>query len=92
MISVDVRSVIKAWGETRALDDVSFSVGKGDLVVLLGPSWCGGRLEGANTSQMIWRVYLLLARPVYVALNLVSVSWNNFLWLLIVTNSTTTRR
>src|ERR1700744_6629829 len=41
MISVDVRSVTKMWGETRAVDDVSFSVKKGDLVVLLGPSGCG---------------------------------------------------
>lgn len=51
------------------------------------------RLEGANTLQTIWRVYLPLARPVYVAYGLVSVSyhWNNFLWPLIVTNSTATR-
>jgi sn-glycerol 3-phosphate transport system ATP-binding protein len=41
MISVDVRSVTKMWGETRAVDGVSFSVKKGDLVVLLGPSGCG---------------------------------------------------
>jgi sn-glycerol 3-phosphate transport system ATP-binding protein len=41
MISVDVRSVTKAWGETRAVDDVSFAAGKGELVVLLGPSGCG---------------------------------------------------
>jgi sn-glycerol 3-phosphate transport system permease protein len=51
------------------------------------------RLEGANTLQTIWRVYLPLARPVYVAYGLVSVSyhWNNFLWPLIVTNSVETR-
>jgi sn-glycerol 3-phosphate transport system permease protein len=51
------------------------------------------RMEGANTWQTIWRVYLPLARPVYVAYGLVSVSyhWNNFLWPLIVTNSTETR-
>ncbi len=51
------------------------------------------RLEGATTLQTIWRVYLPLARPVYVAYGLVSVSyhWNNFLWPLIVTNSTETR-
>ncbi|MCD0417320.1 carbohydrate ABC transporter permease [Rubrivivax sp. JA1024] len=51
------------------------------------------RLEGASTLQTIWRVYLPLARPVYVAYGLVSISyhWNNFLWPLIVTNSTETR-
>lgn len=51
------------------------------------------RMEGANTLQTIWRVYLPLARPVYVAYGLVSISyhWNNFLWPLIVTNSTETR-
>ncbi len=41
MISVDVRSVSKAWGDTLAVDGVTFSVKKGDLVVLLGPSGCG---------------------------------------------------
>jgi sn-glycerol 3-phosphate transport system permease protein len=47
------------------------------------------RMEGASTFQTILRVYLPLARPVYVAYGLVSVSyhWNNFLWPLIVTNS-----
>jgi sn-glycerol 3-phosphate transport system permease protein len=51
------------------------------------------RMEGANTLQTILRVYLPLARPVYVAYGLVSISyhWNNFLWPLIVTNSTETR-
>jgi sn-glycerol 3-phosphate transport system permease protein len=51
------------------------------------------RVEGAGTLQTIWRVYLPLARPVYVAYGLVSVSyhWNNFLWPLIVTNSVETR-
>ncbi len=50
-------------------------------------------MEGASTLQTIWRVYLPLARPVYVAYGLVSVSyhWNNFLWPLIVTNSVETR-
>jgi sn-glycerol 3-phosphate transport system permease protein len=51
------------------------------------------RLEGANTLQTLLRVYLPLARPVYIAYGLVSVSyhWNNFLWPLIVTNSVETR-
>jgi sn-glycerol 3-phosphate transport system permease protein len=33
------------------------------------------RMEGANTFQSILRVYLPLARPVYVAYGLVSVSY-----------------
>lgn len=51
------------------------------------------RMEGATTLQTILRVYLPLARPVYIAYGLVSVSyhWNNFLWPLIVTNSVETR-
>jgi len=51
------------------------------------------RMEGASTLQTLFRVYLPLARPVYVAYGLVSVSyhWNNFLWPLIVTNSVETR-
>ena len=42
---------------------------------------------------MLWRVYVPLAKPVYLAYGLVSVSyhWNNFLWPLIVTNSVEAR-
>jgi len=51
------------------------------------------RVEGAGFLQVLWKVYVPLARPVYVAYGLVSVSyhWNNFLWPLIVTNSVETR-
>lgn len=51
------------------------------------------RMEGANTLQTLLWVYLPLARPVYIAYGLVSVSyhWNNFLWPLIVTSSVETR-
>ena len=51
------------------------------------------RVEGANALQVLWKVYVPLARPVYLAYGLVSVSyhWNNFLWPLIVTNSVTSR-
>jgi sn-glycerol 3-phosphate transport system ATP-binding protein len=41
MISVEVGSVTKLWGETRAVHDVSFAAEKGELIVLLGPSGCG---------------------------------------------------
>jgi sn-glycerol 3-phosphate transport system permease protein len=51
------------------------------------------RVEGAGPLGVLWRVYVPLARPVYIAFALVSVSyhWNNFLWPLIVTNSVETR-
>jgi len=51
------------------------------------------RLEGYGTLGVLWRVYVPLARPTYLAYALVSVShhWNNFLWPLIITNSVETR-
>ncbi|SDN02226.1 carbohydrate ABC transporter permease [Ensifer sp. YR511] len=51
------------------------------------------RLEGANTLQILLRVFVPLAKPTYVAFGLVTVSyhWNNFLWPLVVTNSVETR-
>jgi sn-glycerol 3-phosphate transport system permease protein len=51
------------------------------------------RVEGASPLQVLWKVYVPLARPVYLAYGLVSVSyhWNNFLWPLIVTSSVTSR-
>jgi sn-glycerol 3-phosphate transport system permease protein len=51
------------------------------------------RVEGSGPLGILWRVYVPLARPTYVAFGLVSVSyhWNNFLWPLIVTNSVESR-
>ena len=51
------------------------------------------RMEGCTPMQVLWKVYVPLARPVYLAYALVSVSyhWNNFLWPLIVTNSVGSR-
>ena len=51
------------------------------------------RVEGASPLQILWKVYVPLARPVYLAYGLVSVShhWNNFLWPLVITNSVETR-
>jgi sn-glycerol 3-phosphate transport system permease protein len=51
------------------------------------------RVEGAGPLQTLLKVYVPLAKPVYVAYGLVSVSyhWNNFLWPLIVTNSVESR-
>jgi len=51
------------------------------------------RIEGCNPLGILWKVYVPLARPTYLAYALVSVSyhWNNFLWPLIITNSVETR-
>ncbi|NYT37913.1 carbohydrate ABC transporter permease [Allopusillimonas soli] len=51
------------------------------------------RVEGASRWQVLTKVYVPLARPIYVAYGLVSVSyhWNNFLWPLIITNSVESR-
>ncbi len=51
------------------------------------------QVEGASGLQILWRVYVPLARPVYTAFALVSVSfhWNNFLWPVIITNSVSAR-
>lgn len=51
------------------------------------------RVEGCSMLQVLWKVYIPLARPTYVAYGLVSVSyhWNNFLWPLVITNSVETR-
>ena len=51
------------------------------------------QIEGMGVFGILWRVYVPLAIPTYLAYGLVSVShhWNNFLWPLIVTNSVETR-
>ncbi len=51
------------------------------------------RVEGASPLQILWRVYVPLAKPVYTAFALVSVSthWTHFLWPLIITHSPSAR-
>jgi sn-glycerol 3-phosphate transport system permease protein len=50
-------------------------------------------VDGANWWQVLWHVYIALARPSIVAFALVSVCfhWNDFLWPLIVTNTPASR-
>jgi len=51
------------------------------------------KIEGCSSLGILWRVYIPLAKPTYLAYALVSVSyhWNNFLWPLVVSNSETVR-
>ncbi|WP_206030266.1 carbohydrate ABC transporter permease [Roseomonas sp. AR75] len=50
-------------------------------------------VEGCGTMAILWRVYVPLAKPTYLAYGLTSVSyhWNNFLWPLVITNTVETR-
>jgi len=50
-------------------------------------------VEGAGPLTILWRVYVPLAQPTYLAYALVSISyhWNNFLWPLVITSSVETR-
>jgi len=38
---LEVRNVVKSFGEVLAVDDISFSVNDGEFFTLLGPSGCG---------------------------------------------------
>ena len=41
MTGITIKNLVKEWGTTRAVDDVSFIAHEGTLTVLLGPSGCG---------------------------------------------------
>jgi sn-glycerol 3-phosphate transport system permease protein len=47
------------------------------------------KIEGMGTWDIIWKIYVPLSKPSYIAFAIVSISyqWNNFLWPLVVTNS-----
>ena len=39
--AIEVRNIVKSFGDMRAIDDVSLSIAPGIFVTLLGPSGCG---------------------------------------------------
>ena len=41
MSEIQVKNLVKKWGDFRAVDDVSFEIGASEFVSLLGPSGCG---------------------------------------------------
>src|SRR2546422_840837 len=41
MSAIQLEGIAKHWGESRALDGITFAADPGSFVVLLGPSGCG---------------------------------------------------
>ena len=41
MCAIEVNKVSKSYGKVKALDEVSFSVGKGEVIGLIGPDGAG---------------------------------------------------
>jgi sn-glycerol 3-phosphate transport system ATP-binding protein len=41
MSAIELDCVVKGWGSTRAVDDVSIRADEGSFLILLGPSGCG---------------------------------------------------
>jgi sn-glycerol 3-phosphate transport system permease protein len=52
-----------------------------------------GKLDGCNTFQLIWHVFLPIVRPSLIAFSIISVTyhWNEFLWPLLVTETSRSR-
>ncbi|HEY7520030.1 MAG TPA: ABC transporter ATP-binding protein [Methylomirabilota bacterium] len=63
MSAIVVEHASKAWGATRAVDDVSFEVADGTLAVLLGPSGCGK----STTLRLIAGLETLTAGKIFIA-------------------------
>ena len=48
-----VEHLIKAYGETPVLDDISFAVKPGEVIVVVGPSGCGKSTLGRTLIRML---------------------------------------
>lgn len=60
---ISVQNIVKDFGNTRAVDDISFEVNEGENVVLLGTSGCGK----TTTLRMINRLVEVSSGSVFVA-------------------------
>ena len=56
MKAIEIHNVSKSYGQVKALDDVSFTVGKGEVFGLIGP-------DGAGKTTM-YRILCTLLKPV----------------------------
>ena len=71
MTGLSLHDVYKSYGETRAVDGVSFQVEEGQIVALLGPSGCGkstilaliAGLENPDKGEICWDSASLQGTP-----------------------------
>jgi len=71
MTILSIQNISKAFGNTQAVDHISFNVDKGEIVVLLGPSGCGkstllaiiAGLEIPDRGELRWNGISLATTP-----------------------------
>ena len=62
MAILSIHGISKSFGQTRALNDISFNVDEGEILALLGPSGCGkstllaiiSGLERPDSGEVLW--------------------------------------
>ena len=72
-VEVDVRNLVKTFGDVRAVDDASFQVNKGEFVAVIGPSGCGKTtllknivgLQGPDSGSILIRGQDIKETPVH---------------------------
>jgi ABC-type Fe3+/spermidine/putrescine transport system ATPase subunit len=70
-MSLEIRALHKTYSDTRALDGVSLSVARGEIVALLGPSGCGkstllhliAGLDAPDRGDILWDGASLAVTP-----------------------------
>ena len=72
-MTLSLQNIYKSFGETRALDGVSFDMARGEIVALLGPSGCGkstllsviAGLEAPDGGEVLWEGKSLAGVPTH---------------------------
>ena len=55
---LEVKDLVKWFGDDPAVDGISFSIPKGDFLTLLGPSGCGKTTIGSSLAESLGVLFL----------------------------------